>query len=71
MPKIVGINHLQAIKAFEKAGFWIKRQSKHIIMTDGEKILTIPRANPVNPFTMGAIVKASGIPVDKFKKLAK
>ena len=71
MPKIVGVNHLQAIKAFEKAGFWIKRQSKHVIMTDGDKILTIPRANPVNPFTMGAIVKASGIPIDKFKKLAK
>ena len=51
MPKVSGINHLQAIKAFEKAGFWVIRQSKHIIMTNGENILTIPRANPINAYT--------------------
>lgn len=50
MPKISGVNHLQAVRAFEKAGFWIIRQSKHIIMTDGEHILIIPRANPINAF---------------------
>lgn len=44
MPKLSGINHLRAIKAFEKAGFRIIRQGKHITMTDGEHILTIPRS---------------------------
>ncbi|MCX7736517.1 MAG: hypothetical protein N2319_07360 [Candidatus Kapabacteria bacterium] len=68
MPKISGVNHLQAVRAFEKAGFWIIRQSKHIIMTDGEHILTIPRANPINAFTMGAIVKSSGLSIEKFKE---
>ena len=30
MPKLSGIKHLRAIKAFEKAGFKIIRQGKHI-----------------------------------------
>lgn len=32
MPKLAGINHKRAIKAFEKAGFKIVRQDKHISM---------------------------------------
>ena len=69
MPKIQGVNHQSAIRAFEKAGYWIVRQGKHTIMTDGEHILTIPRANPVNAFTMGAIVKGSGLSIEQFRKL--
>ena len=45
MPQLSGINYLQAVKAFGKAGFWIARQGKHITMTDGVDIITIPRAN--------------------------
>jgi len=69
MPKLSGINHLQAIKAFEKARFWMARQSKHIIMTDGERIITIPRANPINAYTMGGIIKDAGLTIEEFKKL--
>jgi predicted RNA binding protein YcfA (HicA-like mRNA interferase family) len=32
VPKIPGINHLDAVRALEKAGFRIARQSKHIVM---------------------------------------
>ena len=28
-----------------------------IVMSDGRRILTIPRANPVNALTMGGIVR--------------
>jgi len=59
MPSLPGINHQRAIKAFEKAGFRIVRQGKHITMTDGEHILTIPRANPINAYTMGTIIKGA------------
>lgn len=69
MPKIPGVNHLQAVKALEKAGFRITRQGKHIVMSDGVRILTIPRHNPVNAFTMGGIVRDAGLSVDEFKKL--
>jgi predicted RNA binding protein YcfA (HicA-like mRNA interferase family) len=69
MPKFSGVNHLQAVKAFEKARFWIARQGKHIIMTDGERIITIPRANPINAYTMGGIIKDAGLTIEEFKKL--
>ena len=69
MPKIPGVNHLNAVRALEKAGFRIIRQGKHIVMTDGVRILTIPRHNPVNAFTMGGIVRDAGLGVEEFKKL--
>jgi predicted RNA binding protein YcfA (HicA-like mRNA interferase family) len=69
MPKLPGINHQRAIKAFEKAGFWIERQGKHITMTNGKRIITIPRANPINSFTMAGIVKDAGLGIEEFKEL--
>ncbi|UWZ84115.1 type II toxin-antitoxin system HicA family toxin [Occallatibacter riparius] len=69
MPKIPGINHLRAVAALEKAGFRIIRQGSHIVMTNGTRILTIPRHNPVNAFTMGGIVQDAGLSVDEFRKL--
>ena len=38
-------------------------------MADGNRILTIPWANPVNAFTMGGIVRDAGLSIDEFKKL--
>ncbi len=69
MPKLPGINHLDAVRALEKAGFRIVRQGKHIVMSDGARILTIPRHNPVNAFTMGGIVRDAGLSVEEFKRL--
>ncbi|MCE7961058.1 MAG: type II toxin-antitoxin system HicA family toxin [Acidobacteria bacterium ACB1] len=53
----------------EKAGFWIARQGGHIVMTNGERIITIPRHNPVNALTMGGIVRDAGLTVEEFRKL--
>ncbi len=69
MPKLSGINHLRAIKAFEKAGFKIIRQGKHITMSNGDRVIVIPRANPVNAFTMAGIVKDAGLTIEEFKQL--
>ena len=69
MPKVPGINHLIAVRALEKAGFHIARQGKHIVMTNGERIITIPRHNPVNALTMGGIIKDAGITIEEFRKL--
>jgi predicted RNA binding protein YcfA (HicA-like mRNA interferase family) len=69
MPKIPGINHLEAVRALEKAGFSIVRQGKHIVMSNGVRIVTIPRHNPVNAITMGGIVREAGLTVEEFKKL--
>ncbi|MBA3060756.1 MAG: addiction module toxin, HicA family [Nitrospirae bacterium] len=69
MPKLSGINHQRAVRAFQKVGFWIAREGKHITMTNSERIITIPRANPVDAFTMAGIVKDAGITIEDFKKL--
>ena len=57
------------MRALEKAGFGVVRQGKHIVMTDGVRILTIPRHNPVNAYTMGGIVRDAGLTVEEFRKL--
>ena len=57
------------MRAFEKAGFRIARQSKHIVMTNGQRILTIPRNNPINGFTMGGLVRDAGLTVEQFREL--
>ena len=67
MTKIPGINHLNAVKAFEKAGYVIKRQGKHLVMSDGVRIITIPRNNLINAYTLGGIVKDAGMTVEEFK----
>jgi predicted RNA binding protein YcfA (HicA-like mRNA interferase family) len=69
VPKVPGVNHLDAVRALERAGFGVVRQGKHIVMTDGVRILTIPRHNPVNAYTMGGIVRDAGLTVEEFRKL--
>jgi predicted RNA binding protein YcfA (HicA-like mRNA interferase family) len=69
LPKIPGVHHLDAIRALEKAGFRIARQGKHVVMTDGSRIVTIPRHNPVNAFTMGGIARDAGLTVERFRAL--
>jgi len=49
MPKLPGVRHQDAVRAFEKLGFRIIRQSGHVVMSSGETRLTIPRANLPGP----------------------
>ena len=69
MPRLPGVNHLDAVRALEKAGFQIVRQGKHIVMSNGRRIITIPRHNPVNAFTMGGIARDAGLSVEQFRDL--
>lgn len=69
MAKLPGVNHLDAVRALEKAGFRILRQGKHIILTDGFRKVSIPRNNPVNAITMGGIVREAGLTIEEFRQL--
>jgi predicted RNA binding protein YcfA (HicA-like mRNA interferase family) len=69
VPRIAGVDHQDAVRALQKAGFRVARQGKHVVMTDGVRILTIPRHNPVNAFTMGGIVRDAGLSEDEFRAL--
>jgi len=69
LSKIPGVNHLDVVRALQKTGFTIARQGKHIVMSNGIRILTIPRHNPVNAFTLGGIVRDAGLTVEQFRAL--
>lgn len=63
------IAHLRAQRAFEKAGFKVIRQGKHTTMSDGAKYITVPRHNPLNPYTLQRIIQATGLTDEQFKSL--
>jgi len=67
--KIAGVPHRRAVRALEKAGFRVVREGKHVVMTDGNRILTIPRHNPVNAHTMAGIVRDAGLTEEEFTRL--
>ena len=69
MPKIPGVSEDQAVRALKKAGFVILRQGKHVVMSNGYVRLTIPRHNPINAYTMGAIAADAGLSPEEFKVL--
>lgn len=69
MAGIPGVNHLDAVRALQKAGFQIIRQGKHIVMSNGTRQVVIPRHNPIKAFTMGGIIRDAGLTVEEFRKL--
>ena len=58
-----------AVRALERSGFRIVRQGKHTVMSDGVRILTIPRHNPINAITMGGIVRDAKLTIEEFRNL--
>ena len=69
-PRLPGIHHERAVRAFQRAGFSIKREGrKHVIMTDGVRTLVVPRNNPIKPSTMGGVIEDAGLTIEAFKKL--
>ena len=63
------MRHQDAVRVLEKRGFRIIRQSGQIVISNGETRLTIPRANPVDPYTMGAIARDAGLTPDEFRRV--
>lgn len=58
--KIPGVPHRRVVRGLEKAGFRIAREGKHIVLTDGQRIVTVPRHDPLNALTLGGIVRDAG-----------
>jgi predicted RNA binding protein YcfA (HicA-like mRNA interferase family) len=69
MHRLPGVNHQDAVRALQKAGFWIERQGKPIVVTDGARTVTVPRHHPIHAITMGNIVRDAGLSNDAFRKL--
>ena len=69
MPKLPGVSHLRAIKRSKRLKFQIDRQGKHIFLSKGELKVVVPRNNPVDAYTMAAIVRDAGLTIEQFKDL--
>lgn len=69
MPKLPGISQKEAVRVLEKAGFRVVRESGHVVMSNGQIRLTIPRHNPIHAITMGAIAKDAGLSPSEFRDL--
>jgi predicted RNA binding protein YcfA (HicA-like mRNA interferase family) len=69
MPKIPGIRQRDAVRVFEKLGYYVARESGHIIMSNGKVRLVIPRNNPINALTMGGIARTAGLTPEQFREL--
>jgi predicted RNA binding protein YcfA (HicA-like mRNA interferase family) len=63
--------HLRIVRAFEKAGFRIVRQSGHIAMHNADRnvMAIIPRHNPVKRSTLRRILREVDMPLDEFLEL--
>ena len=69
MPKLPGISQRDAVRVFQKLGYYIARDSGHIVMSNARTRLILPRHNPINAFTMGSIAKAAGLTPEQFRDL--
>ena len=59
----------RVVKALAKVGFRIIRQGKHIGLSDGTHHIILPRHRRLNPYTLKAIIKDTGLTNEEFKKL--
>jgi predicted RNA binding protein YcfA (HicA-like mRNA interferase family) len=69
MPRLPGISSADAIRVFQKLGYRIARQGRHIVMSNGSIRLIIPRHAEVNALTMGAIARDAGLTPEQFRQL--
>jgi predicted RNA binding protein YcfA (HicA-like mRNA interferase family) len=70
MPKLPGIGQREAVRVFQKLGYAVVREGKHIIMARGAgRILVIPRHNPIDAITMGGLAKDAGLTPQAFRDL--
>ncbi len=46
MPSLPGISQKEAVRVFLKLGYRVVRESGHLIMSNGERRLVIPRHDP-------------------------
>jgi hypothetical protein len=44
-------------------------QERLIVMTNDQRILTVPRHNPINAFTLGGLVRDAGLTVEQSREL--
>ena len=59
----------RAVRALRKAGFEVVRSGKHLVATDGTRVVTILRTKRLNPYTPRSIIRSAGLTDRKFRNL--
>ena len=72
MPRLPRLSGRQAVSAFERAGFEVKRRrGAHTIMTkpDHPETLSIPDHRQLKPGTLRALIRKADLTVERFEEL--
>ena len=70
MQELPIISYVEAVRAFECAGWRIKRSGTHIIMVKSGSMasLSIPKHHEIAKGTLRKLIRLSGLTVDEFVK---
>ena len=71
MPRLPVVSCADAVKAFERGGWRIKRWGNHVIMTKLGSIvsLSIPNHREIAKGTLRKLIRLAGLTVDEFTRL--
>ena len=69
MPKFPNLSGKEIIRALEKLGFRVARQSgSHVLMKRGEKGCVVPNHKEVKVGTVNGVLRQAEVSPDEFKK---
>ena len=70
MPKLPHISGAQAIKALERLGFSVARQSgSHVILRKGSIGCVVPNHKEIKVGTLAGILRQAGVSADEFMRM--
>ena len=59
----------RTVRALGKVGFEVVREGKHVVLSDGTRLITVPRHRRLNPYTLRKIIRSAGLSDSEFKDL--
>ena len=70
MPKLPHVSGAQAVKALERLGFVVARQSgSHIILRKGSSGCVVPNHREIKIGTLAGVLRQAGISTDEFLRV--
>ena len=70
MPQFPGLSGAEMIRALEKLGFVVARQSgSHIVMKRGSQGCVVPNHKEVKVGTVNGVLRQAGVSAEEFSKV--
>lgn len=70
MPKLPHVSGAQAVKALERLGFVVVRQSgSHIILRKGSSGCVVPNHKEIKVGTLAGVLRQAGVSADEFLRV--